>query len=209
MVSSPSPHAGQLALSVRLILCRYPLSGKCCMRSWAIWLAAFLVSFALLIVLRNLMEGVVLSMRFVRFPLADCLQLSAHSFFSLSLCPRFIADGLLHRGFLRYGGRSLTWEEKLLAAFLASPSAFSFPAMPTWPAVHLSVSLNLRLFLRFCSWFARRRASRARWCPGFLSSESNTFNVTWLSTAIMHVVLLLFSVFIRCKANRSPTSSAS
>src|SRR5260221_11300925 len=202
MVSSPSPHAGQFALSVHLILCRYPLSGKCCMRSCAIWLAAFVVSFALLIVLRNLAEGVVLSMRFARFPLVEFLQLSAHSFFSLSLCPRFIADGLLQRDFLRYGGRSLTWEERLLAAFLASPSAFSFPAMPTWPAVHLSVNLYLRLFLRFCSWFARRRASRARWCPGFLSSESKAFSVAWLSTAIMHVVLLLFSVFNSCSATR-------
>ena len=79
MLSSSSPHAGQFELSTRLILCRYPLSGTCCMRSWAIRLAAFLGSFVLLIVLRNFGDGVVSSMSFVFFPLGllDCLHLSA------------------------------------------------------------------------------------------------------------------------------------
>ena len=110
MLSLSSPHAGQFALSARLILWRYPLSRKCCRRSWAIWLAPFLVSFALLIVLRNLTDGVVLSMCFAFFSLAVCLQLSAQAFFSLSLWSLLNADGLLQRGFLRYGAED--WLER-------------------------------------------------------------------------------------------------
>jgi hypothetical protein len=61
MFSSSSPHAVQFDLSTRLILCRYPLSEKCCMRSWAIRLAALLGSIVLLIVLRNFGDGVMSS----------------------------------------------------------------------------------------------------------------------------------------------------
>jgi len=115
------------------------------MRSCAIWLAAFLESFGLLIALRNLTDGVELSMRVAIFPLLVCLHLVAQSFFSLSLYSLFIADGLLQRGFLRYRGRRLTCDEISLAAFLASSSAFSFPSIPTCPAVKPAPG-SLRLY---------------------------------------------------------------
>jgi hypothetical protein len=60
MSSLSSPQAGQFALSTLLILPRYPLSGKYCNRSCAIWLGAFLDSFSLLIVLRKIGEPAVL-----------------------------------------------------------------------------------------------------------------------------------------------------
>ena len=129
------------------------------MCSWAIWLTAFLESFGLLIVFRNLTDGEKLSMHFAIFTHLDWLHLVDQSFFSLSLWSLLNADGLLKSGFLRYRGRRETCEECLLATFLASKSAFSFPSMPTCPADHLSINLYLHLLLHFCIWFARQSAS--------------------------------------------------
>ncbi len=61
------------------------------------------------------------------------------------------ADALMARVHLRYGGRRLVSEVSPSAARLASLSASSFPGMPSWPAVHCSVSEYLSCFCSFVS----------------------------------------------------------
>ena len=185
------------------------MSGMCYSLSCAILLAALHESLGLLIVLRNLTEGVVLSSVFIFLPLGDCSQSAFHLMVRLSLYALFAAAGLMSRGFLRSGGSSLANEVLLLAAFLASLSAFSLPSIPQWPADHLSVNLSLRLPQRFCIRFAKLRNSHAMRCPGRHMSKSKALSAAWLSTAMRLGEPLRFLVVIRWSANSMPTGSTS
>ena len=83
-------------------------------QSWAILLAASLDSLSLLIVLRNLADGVDSSIFFIFLPLVDC----GHSVFHLlrrsSLSILLAAAGLVRSGFLRYSGSVLASDVKVL-----------------------------------------------------------------------------------------------
>jgi hypothetical protein len=136
MSSSSSPHAGHLALLTLPILLRYPFSGKCVSRSWAIVLATVLESLGLLIDLRNLVDGVVSSIASVAVPRFEVLHSSCHSLARLSLYAFLTADGLISMGFQRYLGSCFVSVVRPLAASLASLSANLFPSNPSCPAIH-------------------------------------------------------------------------
>ena len=94
----------------------------CCSCSCAILLVSAWDSLLLLIVLRNLVKGVVLSIFLVLFPLSVLCQSCFHLPFSLLLCFLVTAEEFISSGFLRYGGRCSLSEVWLSAAFLASLS---------------------------------------------------------------------------------------
>jgi hypothetical protein len=119
----------------------------CCSQSCAILLTPSRDSFGLLIIFRNLADGVEASIFHAFFPLSELCHSLLHSFFSLSLYFLVTAEGLMSSGFLRYGGSISLGEERPAAALFASQSAFSLPGIPICPAVYLSVSVYLHLLL--------------------------------------------------------------
>src|ERR1700741_4450715 len=107
------------------------------MRSWVRRLAALRVILGLLMVSRNVLEGVVLSNCSILLPRAVVFQLSFHLSFICAAWCCLSAEELVVSLFRSRSGRSLFIEVVPFAAAFASLSANSFPFIPLCPAVHL------------------------------------------------------------------------
>jgi len=115
-----------------------------------------------LIVLRNLCDGVELSVWCILHPLFDLRQVVVHLNLSRSLWALFTAEGFVSKGFLKYDGRSSGSEVNPSAAFFASRSTALLPLMPLCLAIHLSISVYLVFLFLWRIWWAMRSASLAR-----------------------------------------------
>jgi len=73
-----------------------------------------------LIALRNLFDGVELSVRSILRPLFNLCQVVFHLNMSQSLWALFTAEGFVGNGFLRYSGRNISSEVNPSAAFFTS-----------------------------------------------------------------------------------------
>lgn len=95
------------------------------------------------------------------------------------------------------------------AARLASLSISSLPCVVVCPAVQRNVREYLGDLRLFSINVAVFKKSAAMCCPGCVSSVDTTFTAAWLSATIANDVRPACSVFMRCRPNTRPTSSAS